>query len=387
MESASSMPVLLRDDQPRKRWVNCTLVAIILAIVALSCVPPERRVASANLGMLRNEELGLGGEEGSLGHTVARIPKSVEQRMTILDVSNRLRGGVSADIERQKNQANELFQQGKFAQARDLYTKALTALRMDLEEPLTLSLLRNRAAAHMKLGHYQKAVDDASTVLSVMPRCNKALLRRSMAIDKLGDTKQYLTAYRDLLQLVHEGEGATGIATYEEVERMLNYMKPEYRKTLHDKPEELCKVCYDDAMFHLRYQGMELFDFALAEVDYACDYILEHRNANFSGEYAYKCLELQTHIYRMQSNFDCLKDNLDMLIPENPKNITLRLWRCMANECCERYKKVKDEAKNIIDNVYGEPTVEQFVEAEKFYKRVKEHMEKYNLGEAPVIKG
>ena len=93
-----------------------------------------------------------------------------------------------------KESGNEDFRYGDFSAALSNYTESLKWADTDKEKSV---VLRNRAAAHLKLNNYQAALADCSRVLEDSPGDVKALYRRSLAYEGLGETE---LAYRDALE-------------------------------------------------------------------------------------------------------------------------------------------------------------------------------------------
>ncbi|KAJ2922436.1 hypothetical protein H1R20_g14653, partial [Candolleomyces eurysporus] len=89
---------------------------------------------------------------------------------------NLLEGGtVYAD------KGNEAFKQGRYADAVGFYTAAIIANREEPTYPL------NRSAAYLKLGKFQDAQRDCTTVLKLNPKNAKAFFRRGQAWQGLDD--------------------------------------------------------------------------------------------------------------------------------------------------------------------------------------------------------
>lgn len=81
-----------------------------------------------------------------------------------------------ADIK--KDQGNAAFKEGSWAQAVVFYTQGITVLP-------SAALHSNRAAAFLKLGEHQKALDDANAALGLEPDNVKAMFRKGLALHAL----------------------------------------------------------------------------------------------------------------------------------------------------------------------------------------------------------
>lgn len=102
-------------------------------------------------------------------------------------------------LERARNDANDVFKRGKYADAVSMYTEALT---IDPANKVTnAKLLGNRATANMKLKNYEDARADCDQALKLDPTYTKAKKTRAKAVGEAGDWEQ---AVKDLKQLVEE---------------------------------------------------------------------------------------------------------------------------------------------------------------------------------------
>lgn len=92
--------------------------------------------------------------------------------------------------EQLKKQANEAFQEHKFARAIELYNEAI-------ECNLTSAILwANRAFAHVKLEEYGSAVEDATRAIELDPKYVKGYYRRGSAHSAMGKFKDALKDFR-----------------------------------------------------------------------------------------------------------------------------------------------------------------------------------------------
>ncbi len=116
------------------------------------------------------------------------------------------------DCEAQKAKGNEAFVAGEYAQAVLLYTLALDRAA---ELPDTTStnrgdakqlfprhiVLSNRAACFLKLGHHDKALDDAIEAERLDPTYCKAHFRKGLALHAMGRYQEALTALSAALKI------------------------------------------------------------------------------------------------------------------------------------------------------------------------------------------
>jgi len=106
-----------------------------------------------------------------------------------------------------KNRGNEAFKSGKSELAVDLYAEAAVAARAAANESgsreaataLSISLHANSAAAYLKLERWEGVMTSATHALDLEPTNPKALYRRAVAYQRLG---QRANARKDILQCI-----------------------------------------------------------------------------------------------------------------------------------------------------------------------------------------
>ncbi|XP_068430413.1 tetratricopeptide repeat protein 28 [Clinocottus analis] len=85
--------------------------------------------------------------------------------------------------------SNQACQQGEYALAVRLYSEALAA------DPQNCILYSNRSAAHLRLGQYGTALDDAVKARLINPKWPKAYFRQGVALQYLGRHADALAAF------------------------------------------------------------------------------------------------------------------------------------------------------------------------------------------------
>lgn len=102
-------------------------------------------------------------------------------------------------LERAKTSANDMFKKGKFSNAVEAYTEALT---IDPANKVTnAKLLGNRALARIKIKEFDEAKTDCDQALKLDPTYSKARKTRAKATGESGDWEQ---AVKDLKAMVEE---------------------------------------------------------------------------------------------------------------------------------------------------------------------------------------
>ncbi|XP_034566062.1 tetratricopeptide repeat protein 28 [Notolabrus celidotus] len=117
--------------------------------------------------------------------------------------------------------SNQACQQGEFALAVQLYSEALTA------DPQNCILYSNRSAAHLRLGQYSMALDDAVKARVINPKWPKSGLDgldfevfvASDRVRSMGSLQQALVCFEKRLVVAHElgGEGGGKAQAYWEL--------------------------------------------------------------------------------------------------------------------------------------------------------------------------
>ena len=96
-----------------------------------------------------------------------------------------------ADIDDLRLQGNAFFKNDCFREAIDSYTKAIE-LNMGTNT-IDPRLLNNRATAHLRLGNFDKCLQDSEEYIKIMPSCWKGYTRKALALNRLGRKKLALS--------------------------------------------------------------------------------------------------------------------------------------------------------------------------------------------------
>lgn len=97
-----------------------------------------------------------------------------------------------------KEEGNELYKNGKFPEAINVYTRALGLATTDEEK---VTLLNNRAGCHFQDRNFRACVADCSEALAIEPKNVKALLRRGLAYENIEKIDQAMTDMRQLQEI------------------------------------------------------------------------------------------------------------------------------------------------------------------------------------------
>ena len=95
-----------------------------------------------------------------------------------------------ADVDELRLQGNAFFKKECFKEAIDSYTKAIELSKgTDTPDP---RLLNNRATSYLKLGNFEKCLQDSEGYIKIMPSCWKGYARKALALNRLGKRNNLL---------------------------------------------------------------------------------------------------------------------------------------------------------------------------------------------------
>ncbi|KAJ3361122.1 hypothetical protein GGF31_002451 [Allomyces arbusculus] len=146
-------------------------------------------------------------------------------------------------IDDAKEKGNAAFTAGRYAEAVELYTEALS---MDpSNKALNAKLYSNRATARSKLGKYTDAIADCTAALEIDPDFYKVLLRRADCFGKTDKWDQALRDYKAAYNLKPTNDVRTAMANAERQARIAS--RKDYYKVLgveRDASEHEIKKAY-----------------------------------------------------------------------------------------------------------------------------------------------
>eukprot|EP00658_Telonema_sp_P-2_P060326 TRINITY_DN49271_c0_g1_i1.p1 TRINITY_DN49271_c0_g1~~TRINITY_DN49271_c0_g1_i1.p1 ORF type:complete len:367 (+),score=71.02 TRINITY_DN49271_c0_g1_i1:201-1301(+) len=155
------------------------------------------------------------------------------------------------DAEELNTAANKAYQAGKLQDALALYTNAIQA------QPDCAKYLCNRAAVHLQLREHDRAQADASAALAIDPRNLKALLRRALAWEALGE---FVKAHDDLRNLldtdvdVVRERGALSASMSKLALTTLGNVKSAIRALRAQQPESAQGLCHAGQSLRLNFR-------------------------------------------------------------------------------------------------------------------------------------
>jgi small glutamine-rich tetratricopeptide repeat-containing protein alpha len=184
------------------------------------------------LALLKDKGFFAGAEEGSLEHAkrMEQARAKFEAKYAAESTSGAAASApasapvvVSAEdkakAEVAKNAGNALLQKGDHAGAVSKYTEAISL------NPTHAIYLANRAAAHVNLRQYARAVEDCKASIALDPNYAKSHYRLGQAHAALGEHQQALTAFERALQLSSNDEGMA-VTIREQIKQAKNKLNP-----------------------------------------------------------------------------------------------------------------------------------------------------------------
>lgn len=97
-----------------------------------------------------------------------------------------------ADIDELRLQGNAFFKKECFREAIDSYTKAIELSKGT--KTLDPRLLNNRATTYLKVGNFDKCLQDSEEYINIMPNCWKGYTRKALALNRLGRKRSALSS-------------------------------------------------------------------------------------------------------------------------------------------------------------------------------------------------
>ncbi|CAH0548699.1 unnamed protein product [Brassicogethes aeneus] len=139
-----------------------------------------------------------------------------------------------------KEEGNEAFKKCNYDEAIKLYSKSINLTTTECKE--LAIYYKNRAAAYIKIGNYEKALQDCEDSLKITPRDPKALFRRCQAFENL---KRYEEAYRDATQIFKDDPTNKVIQpVLERLHKIVQERMQEQAK-IGNKIDSMTKLCFD----------------------------------------------------------------------------------------------------------------------------------------------
>ena len=192
-----------------------------LSMMGMNGVSPDF-IKSAASNMSRMDPNTLENMKNTMPNNIPTPPNAANQPQTKADVSPGLEKIVTI-----KNSGNELFRQGRYAQAAGNYREAIRLLEGNAlsKEAIDLEIAcrSNLANCEAKDGNYGEVVEQCKKIL-VFGENGKAFYRYGHALNaqgKVSEALDYLTKAKRLM-----GNDANVISLYEEVKRKFEQARP-----------------------------------------------------------------------------------------------------------------------------------------------------------------
>ncbi|XP_054713002.1 tetratricopeptide repeat protein 1-like [Uloborus diversus] len=139
-----------------------------------------------------------------------------------------------------KNDGNDHFKRGEYAEAVKLYTRAINICPIKYSTDRSI-LFSNRAAAKIGLEQKEEAVLDCNKAIELNPNYLKAVLRRAQVFRKLNNLESCLEDYKKVLELdPNNAEARQACAT---MPAEINERNEKLKQEMFGKLKELGNLC------------------------------------------------------------------------------------------------------------------------------------------------
>ncbi|XP_030638965.1 sperm-associated antigen 1 [Chanos chanos] len=288
-------------------------------------------------------------------------------------------GALPPPLARLKNEGNQLFKNGQFADALEKYSQAITGFtEAGIDSPEDLSILySNRAACYLKDGNSTDCITDCTRALELQPFSLKPLLRRAMAYESLERYQKAYVDYKTVLQIDMSVQAAHD--SINRITRLLIEQNgPEWREKLPEIP-----VVPLSAQRH-RVEAPPTAEEAQARAERAAQEAAKRAEAQFTvlkmegndfvkkgqyqealGKYS-KCLTLKPDECAIYTNralcyvklerFSEAKQDCDSALRLEPSNKKAFYRRALANKGLKNYVACSSDLKEVLQL---DPTVQE----------------------------
>ncbi|GMH73216.1 hypothetical protein TrST_g7037 [Triparma strigata] len=129
------------------------------------------------------------------------------------------------EVAQHKEEGNEAFKNGEYAQAVLFYTLGVEKVTPILPNEIYPMLLSNRSACFLKLGHHEKALKDASECVAVSPSNVKGLFRKGVSLHAMGQWTEACEVLTECLRLEPGNKQAKQARQFAEVKLQMDMRK------------------------------------------------------------------------------------------------------------------------------------------------------------------
>uniref|UniRef100_A0A673H7I8 Mitochondrial import receptor subunit TOM70-like n=1 Tax=Sinocyclocheilus rhinocerous TaxID=307959 RepID=A0A673H7I8_9TELE len=225
-----------------------------------------------------------------------------------------------------KNKGNKYFKAGKYEQAIQCYTEAISLCPKEQKGDLS-TFYQNRAAAYEQQLKWTEVIQDCSQAVELNPCYVKALFRRAKALEKLGDKKECLEDVTAVCILeVFQNQQSMLLA-----DKVLKQLGKEKAKEKYKNREPLMpspqfiksyfSSFTDDIISHSGYLKAKQY---MEEENY--DKIISEctKEIESGGRYTAEALLLRATFYLLIGNATAAQPDLDRVINMDDASVKLR---------------------------------------------------------------
>ncbi|ETV95980.1 hypothetical protein H310_10637 [Aphanomyces invadans] len=229
--------------------------------------------------------------------------------------------------EAKKNEGNEFFKKGKYAEAIEKYTDAINL------DPTNHVYFSNRSAAFLGQHCYQEAADDGAKCVELNPQFVKGYHRYALGLKGI---KQYVKA----LEVLKAGQKID--FDNKDLNKLINEIEP-----LQAKVEQARRSGLNPSE-QLKEQGNDYFK--AASFEKAIEVYGEAINAceKDNSPVAIACYNNRAACYQQLSNFSAVIRDCSHVLEYEPENQKALLRRGLAYEGLERYRLALQDIRAVL---------------------------------------
>ncbi|RHZ29804.1 hypothetical protein DYB31_002668 [Aphanomyces astaci] len=255
------------------------------------------------------------------------LPDTTGALAATVFISTEMSSTTKTKAEAKKNEGNEFFKKGKFAEAIEKYSDAITL------DPTNHVYYSNRSAAFLGQLHYQDAADDGEKCVTLNPQFVKGYHRYALGLKGI---KQYAKA----LEVLKAGQKVD--FDNKDLNRLINEIEPLLAKVEHARRSGL------NPSEQLKEQGNDLFK--AASFEKAIEVYGEAINAceKDNSPVAISCYNNRAACHQQLSNFSAVIRDCSHVLEYDPENQKALLRRGLAYEGLERYRLALQDIRAVL---------------------------------------
>jgi len=223
---------------------------------------------------------------------------------------------------------NEFIKKSDFKAALENYNNGLAV------DPNHAMILSNRSLCHHKLGHLQKALEDAQQVVALKPDFYKAYIRGAMVLREL---KRPQEAMALLKKAPHN----------DEVGKLVSEVRPEAEAA------EEARIGSLDGAEKIKEEGNALFKKGLFEQAVVKYTEVIEKFPNADPEIILAVRNNRAGCHHQLSNFSGVVEDSTWVLERDSENLKALVRRMIALEPMEKYERALEDARHVLRHCPG----------------------------------